>query len=168
MCDPMSAAIATTAVSAGSTIMGFQGAKKDAKAQRLAANLNFAQDYNALAARGVQISQQRSEDNVTALIAKITEQGRISASAGALGLADPTVSALSNAAGFSIGRDASIAQLNADLQQQEVARDVQGARLGRDSRVKAAKGPSSLELVLGLGKAGLQGVNAYTSAGGKF
>lgn len=168
MCDPLSIALTTAAVSAGSATLGFSAEKQQAAGARAAAGQNFALAYNADADRNVQISAQKSENTVDALIAKAQAQGRISASAGSLGIADATVAAQSNAAGFDIGRQASINDLNSQNQGAEVLRDISGAEASRQAKIKANQGPGYLQLVFGLAKAGLQGAGAYTSAGGSF
>lgn len=168
MCDPVSIAVATAGISAGTAALSFSAAGQQAKGARQAAGINYGQTYNAEADRSNQISAQRSENHVDATIAKLKAQGRISAAAGSLGLADATVAAAGNAAGFEVGRDASIRDLNSENSQAQVLRDLTAAGSARDASISANQGPSSLELLFGLAKAGLKGVNAYQSAGGTF
>ena len=168
MCDPISIGVATAGVSAASAVYGFVGQAQQAKGARRTAGINYGQDYNEAAARGIQIDARQSELSVDALIKKVAAQGRISASAASLGLADPTVAAQGNAAGFEAGRDLEIENLNTINERAALARGLVGADLERQSRINANKGPSAFELGLGLSRAALKGVNAYSGAGGKL
>ncbi len=168
MCDPVSIGLTTAAVSAGSAIVGFIGESQQAKAARRADRINYAGDYNALADKGVQTSAAASEDRFQSYIESLKAQGRVSASAGSLGIGAQTAQQLTRAETGDITREAAISDLNYKNAQQQNQTENVSAYRAEQSRLAAHKGPTPGELVIGLAKSGLKGVSAYSGAGGKF
>lgn len=168
MCDPVSLAVTSMVLSAGTAYLGFQGAQQQAADAQVAANVNFAQRKEASSAEFAQLDRQRSEDTLDREIESVRSSGRIAASINEMGLGGQTGTQLINTQAFESGRAGSIAELNFEQNREQVQRGVRGAEIERQSSLNAARKPSSLSLILGLGKAGLDGVNTYSSAGGKF
>lgn len=168
MCDPVSIAVTTAAVSALSTTVGFIGQRQAAKANEQAANVSAAQQHNELGQRAVQVDAQQSENTVNALIERAAGQGAISASASAFNTGVSTTTQRSNAADFALGRSLSIEDLNSENQRQQIGNEHTGVELERVSQINSVQKPGALSLALGIGEAGLKGANAYSNAGGKF
>jgi hypothetical protein len=168
MCDPVTIAVTTAAVSAASSIMGFEGATQQSHQNANAANATYANTYNALEEQRGQIDAQASENSVSALIDRVKAQGAISASASSMGTGGATSKELANAADFDAGRSLSIENLNTQGQRLQVQNQLGAADITRRNKIASMPAPSPLSLVLGLAKAGLQGAGGYEQAGGKF
>lgn len=168
MCDPVTIAAATFAVSAASSVMGFEGETQRAHLNANAANMQGANTYNALEQQRGQIDAQQSENTVSALIERAKARGAISASASSIGTGGSTATALETAADNQAGRALSIENLNSDNQRLQVRNQIQASDIQRQNKINSVLAPSPLSLVLGLAKAGLQSASAFTSAGGSF
>lgn len=168
MCDPISMAAATTAVSATSAIMGFQGQNQQAALNQQEANLGYAQSANEAGEQAVQIDQQQSENTMNAVINRVSAQGRISASAASMGGGAESTAAQANAAAFAAGRQLSVENINSAGQRLQVQNELISADDKRRSQIASVQKASPLSLVLGLAKAGLSGASAFGSAGGQF
>lgn len=168
MCDPLTIALVTTAASAGSAIMSFQGQRAAKKANDQAANMTYANTYNELGNRNIQIDQQQSENSVEAAINQHVLQGRISASAGAMGLTGGTTKSLEVSAANQVGRALSLERLTSENQRIQQGTEYNAAGIRRVSQINSVAKPSIAKLGFDLAKSGLQGANAYSDAGGKF
>jgi hypothetical protein len=168
MCDPMTIALTTAAVSATSSVLGFDGQQQASEANAHLANQQAANQYNSLEAQRGQIDASQSENTVSAIVDRASREGAISAHAGTFGLGGSTAGRLENAAAFDVGRSLSIQNLNAQSQRGQNAADLTGSRLEQQTRINSMPKPSALGLVLGVAKAGLQGTGAYMNAGGTF
>lgn len=170
MCDPVTATIAaaSTALSIGSTIMGHQGQKQAAADNRRAANVNFSQRTEAIDAQRVQLDQAMSEDVFERAIAQASAQGRIAASASDMGMGAQGLQQQRQVSSFEAGREFSIAAVNDRNQREQLQREMRGAETERVSQINQVKPPSTLSLLLGIGKAAVQGASTYSSLGGKF
>jgi hypothetical protein len=127
MCDPVTIAVTTAAVSAASSIMGFEGADAACPTQNAnAANATYANSYNALEEQRGQIDAQASENSVSALIDRVKAHGAISASASSMGTGGATSKELANAADFDAGRSLSIENLNSQGQRLQTFRTNSG------------------------------------------
>lgn len=164
MCDPISIAGITTAVSAMSSVAGFIGQSQAAKQNKALAQDSFNETANSLSEQRVQINAQASEDAVTANIDRAQSLGRISATMGSLGGDYATTQAAGHAADFAVGRNLSIEQLNTQNKLAQNTDELVGADLQRQAKIASVPPPSPLSLVAGLGKAGLGGYDAYGNA----
>ena len=168
MCDPVSLGLAFAAVGATSSVMGFVGQNQAASANRRAADLSYANTENQLALKGSQVDAQQSENTVQAAIARITGQGRISASASSMGSDAASATRGANAVDFGVGRGLSIENINSDSQRQAIGGEEANAFYAHQSQVNSVLPQSPIQLALGLAKSGLGGVSTFSQFGGTF
>lgn len=168
MCDPVSISVANAATAAASAIMGFEGANSMSHANANAANLTASVQYNGLSEQAGEIASQQSENSLTSLINRARTQGSISASASALGAGGSTAQEEANAADVASGRSLAISDLNSSFQRLQIQNELTGSDVQRQNKIASVPAGNPLSLVLGLAKAGLQGVGSYEQAGGRF
>lgn len=165
MCDPVSLASATWAVSQVATVAQYVGGQRRADDQLHAANRTFAQQNNEAALQRTQVDARQSEDSVDALIKAQVAQGRISASAAALGSDAATVAQQSNAADFDIGRGLTLANANADNTRLGIQQGLAVGEQQRQNTIGNIQAPGPLSLALGIVQNNLQGAASAMKMG---
>ena len=168
MCDPLTIAAATAALSVGQTVMTHIGTNQAFQANKRAAHLDYANRFNVTEQQRQQLDAERSEKAFDTAIASIQSEGRISASASDLGLSSGNILSTINADMFGLGRQDSIDALNDQNARNQISNERRGAEIARNSKIASAPRSSGLALVLGVGKGVLEGAGAYKSAGGRF
>lgn len=168
MCDPVTIALSTAAVAAATTGLSYAGQQQRAASTAQAANLNFANNSNALGAQATQVDEQHSENALSTIIEGAKNAGRISAGASSLSLGASSTAGQENANDVDIGRSLAIGDLNQQNKDLQIGMDVQSAGVARQSQIAQAPPPSLASLVVGLGDAAVKGANTYASVGGKF
>lgn len=168
MCDPITMAAATFAVGAGQAISSYVGQKQAYKANVVASNLNFANQYNIEQQKHGELDQQKSENAFDTAIATVRAQGSVAAGAASMGLSQGSIVQALNADSFGIGRQAGAEDTNDANQRVQLSNELQGADIERQSQISKVSKPGLADLALGIGAAGLKGASAYTSAGGKI
>jgi N-acyl-D-aspartate/D-glutamate deacylase len=168
MCDPISIGAATFLVGAGQTISSYLGQQAAYKENKVAANLNYANQHDILEQRRVQLDQQKSENALDTAIATVRAQGEVAAAAGSMGLSSSSIVQALNADMFGIGRQAMAEDTNDQNQRIQLSNELRGAEISRVSQIGKVTKPGLLDLGLGLAGDALKGVGSYSNAGGKF
>jgi hypothetical protein len=168
MCDPATLAAVTFAVGAGQQVSQYVGEKQAYKANKVAANLNYANQHDILGQKRIQLDQQNSENALDTAIATVKAEGEVAASAASLGMSSASIVGALNADMFGIGRQYSAEQTNDQNQRVQLANEARGAAISRESQIMSVSKPGLLDLGLGIGAAALKGAGAYTTAGGKI
>lgn len=167
MCDPVSLALITATIGIGSAVSSYTGQQQAYVDNVASANLNYAQRKEALSAEAAQGDAARTEDAVDREIESARASGHIAASISEQGLGNQTATQLVNTQAFESGRATSISELNFQNEREQLARSATGAAIERNSQIASVSKPSSLDLILGIGKAGMQGFSTYSAVGGK-
>lgn len=172
MCDPTGGlatlTLLSTALGVGQAVTQYQGGVAAAEANAEAANVNFANQFNILEQKRVQVDAEASEAAFDSAIVTAQEGGRIGASAADRGLGSSSVIQSLNASLFGVGRGVTMEQANAQGQRNQIAAELTGANIERQSQINRVAKPTKGSLLLGLGGAALQGANTYTGLGGKL
>ena len=168
MCDPITIAAATFAVGAGQAVSGYFGAQEAYKANKQAANLSAAYQHDVIQQKSIQLDQEKSEKALDTAIATVRAQGQVAASASAMGVAPSSIVGAINADMFGIGRQAMADETNDRNARLQLSNELRGAEIERVSKINSVAKPGVLDLALGIAGAGLKGVDAYSTAGGKF
>lgn len=168
MCDPISIGAATAGLSGATEILKFTGQNRAWDDNRHAAGRTYASQFNAAEDQRVQVQAQTSEDTVSNLIEQLNQRGRISASAADLGVDASTATQQLNASEFAAGRTQAITDLNAANQGQAYKTGLVDADLRRQNQIRAVAKGSPVGLAMGLAGSALQGVGAFSLAGGKI
>lgn len=168
MCDPVTLAVATFAVGAGQQITQYMGEQAAYKANKVAANLNYANQSDIIGQKKVQLDQEHSEKAVDTAIATVKAQGEVSASAATLGMSSASIVGALNADMFGIGRQFSTETANDQNQRLQLSNEQRGAAISRESQIMQVSKPGLLDLGLGIASSALKGASAYSTAGGKF
>lgn len=166
MCSPGALAAGQAAVGIASAVAGHIGQKQAYKANREAAQYNFANRFNASETQRVQMDQERSEKAFDTAIAAVQAQGRIAASASEMGLSAGAAQQGFNSEMFGLGRQASVDDANDANQRVQLANERRGADIARISQINSVSKPSALGLVLGIGKAVVDAGTSYKQMGG--
>jgi hypothetical protein len=168
MCDPVTLAAATFAVTATSSIVGFQGAQQAAKANELAANITAGQSANELGRRATEIDAAQGQNTFNSIVEQAKAQGRISASASDMGTGAAVTQTLQNQSANEIGRAAAVDELNSRNQRLQLGDMRMRSEFDRQSQINSVPTPSPLSLALGIAQAGVSSVDTYTSLGGSL
>lgn len=168
MCDPLTLAAASAALTATQQVAQFQAANVQADEAIAAANINFANDFTALSQQQAEAERRDAEASFDRAIQFAQSQGRLATAAVDSGLSGRNIGQLLRADAFAAGRADSIAQVNSDLETNQRRRQLAGLERGRSEQVRAAElsRPTALSAVIGLGQAGLQGANTFFALGG--
>lgn len=142
-----------------SDILGFVGARRAEKANRVAAQQNYFDRISAINEQGSQLDASASERSVDEVIAEAQAQGRISAGSAALGAS--SVARLQNTASQELSREEALADLNDRNARVQLGREKRGADIERISAINRVQKPSIA--ALGLRMAG-RGADAATAA----
>jgi len=166
MCDPVTIAVATFAVSSASAIAGFVGQQKAADANERAANVTYAQTSNELGRRATEIDAAQGQSTFNSIVERAQAQGRISASASDMGTGVAVTQTLQNQSANEIGRTASVDELNSRNQRLQLGDMRTRSEFDRVSQINSVPRPSPLSLVLGITKSALSAGSSYQQAGG--
>jgi hypothetical protein len=171
MCDPISLAVTSFMVSAGSSVMQYQAANEQADAQnQLYANnaANAKRSYTAeMQQNGLRMEQERdaagekSFDNMLDTRAKVATATVGAGEAGVTGL---SVESLINDIYGAGGRTNDRIKHNEEMTLTQLATEQQGIearRIDRTNSVKKGVAPSSLALGLNIASAGLNAGTSY-------
>lgn len=165
MCDPVSlAAAATFALSAGEAVSSFVGQNALSKANKTAANYNYARDQEAIGRQDSQLQGEHSEKVFDTQIAELKSQGSIAASASDLGASGSSLASMVNASMFGIGRQATDENINFRNTRNEFTGAKTDAQLRRQNQINSMPKATTASLVLGLGKSAMAGYNAGQAA----
>lgn len=164
MCDPISIGVATFALGSAQAITSHIGQNRAYKANEQAANYNYARENEAIQRQGVLVDKEQSEAAFDTAIAQMRSEGDIVASATDRGLGSSSIAQQLNASMFGLGRQATAEQQNFDTQRSNLSSSRTDAELKRQSQINSVQKSGTLSLILGIGSAGLQGVNAYKGA----
>jgi hypothetical protein len=168
MCGPLALAAIPTALSTASAVMGFAGQNAQSKANASAAGLQYGQTENQIAAQRSQIDAQQSQNTVQALIDRISAQGRISASAGAMGADAATSTRAINQAAFAAGRGLGIEDTNSANMRANTGTESQNAFYQEQTKKNQALPPSPLALALNIASSFSGGAQTFANMGGQF
>lgn len=168
MCDPVSIGLATFAVGAAQQGVEFLGERQAYKANKVAANLNYANQSDIISQKRVQLDQEHSENALDTAIATVKAQGSVAASAASMGMSSASIVGALNADMFGIGRQAGAEQANDNNQRLQLANEARGAAISRESQIMSVAKPGLLNLGIGFASSALKGAGAYSTAGGKF
>lgn len=164
MCEPVTLGLLSFGMGAAQTVVGYLGQQETAKQQREAAIASDVEAQNQLTLRQVQesqaLAQKKQDQNVEEAIAL----SEVEASATARGVGGLSVSNLLTDVKRRAAYNRRTAQDNHDMTIQQMAAEKKGSSSVATQRVKAAQGPSPLQLVAGLGGDALGGLNAYNKA----
>lgn len=166
MCGPQATGAADAGLGIAGATLGFFGQKAAYKANRTAANLDYANDREALAAKAVELDQERSESAFDTAIASAQAEGRIAASAADQGLAPTSFIQQLNAAQFGIGRQRETEDINDQNARQQLARETTGADIRRRSKINSVSKPNGVTLALGIAKSVNDGFKTAAAAKG--
>ena len=158
----------TAGIGAVQAVASFAGGMSAHEQAVTAANVDYHAKMGAINAQNVQLSQEQSENTETGAIKMAQSFGRIAASATTLGLGKSTLAPYISGAQGGDARNTDIENLNIEGKRNQLGSDLYGAALQRKSTIDQTPSPGILSLVLGLGKAGLEGATTYANAGGKF
>ncbi len=169
MCVPIAAlAIGSTLLGVGGTVASYQGQRAQAAAARDAANANYRATFEALQARSREVSESQSEGSFDRAIEAARTQGLIAAKGSEQGLSATSLGAQIQTSAFESGRAQSLTARQAQLQQNQIGREIENANQAKVSELNANRGPSFASLLLGIGGAGLQGATTYAGLGGRL
>lgn len=168
MCDPISLGVASTALGIGSAVSEYTGGQAAYKANKQQANLQFANTSNTISTQANQLSQQESDNALKTAILSAQTEGRIANSAADRGVGGSSLVQAINAGMFGIGVNASNDSQNITNERQQLSENLSGAGITRQSQINSVTRPNDLSLLLGIGKAGLQGASTFAGVGGKF
>jgi hypothetical protein len=168
VCDPLSLAAASTAVSGASSVMGFVGQGQAAAANARSANYAYAGTYDTEQQREAQIDQQQAGNTVQAAIDRTVAEGRVSASASSFGGDRQTAIGEVNSVANQNERALGTENINSENQRTQVATDLTGAELERQSQINRVQPESPLALGVGLAGDAAQGAATYSKLGGRF
>lgn len=161
MCDPIS--IAITALGVGEAAAQHIGTNQAYHANKLAANLNYAQDMNVAGQKAGQLDREKSEAAFDTAIVSAQAGGAIAASAADQGLGAPSIAQALHSDMFGIGRQQSIADLNDLNARTQLAQERTGADITRQSTIASKSRSGLVPLGLGVGNAALKGYNSYSA-----
>lgn len=164
MCDPLSIGVATFALGATQAVSSYVGQNAMAKANKEAANYNYAREIDAVNRQDSQLQQENSQQHFDTALTSLKARGDIAASASDMGLSSSSLISQVNANMFGVGRQASIEQRNFDNQRYELANSRVDADVRRVSQINKVPKATVASLVLGIGQAGLSAVNASNAA----
>lgn len=164
MCDPVTIGAATLALSGLETVSAYVGGRQAAEANRQTANYNYAREQDAIGRQDIQLQKENSQKAFDTAITTAAARGKIAASAADRGLAPSSLVSQINAQMFGIGRQVDAEQTNFNQQRQQLSENRVDAAIRRDSQIASMPKPTAASLVIGLGKAGLSGANAYNTA----
>lgn len=164
MCDPVTIGIATAAIAGLQQVSSYVGQNQMASANRQAANYNYAREREAIGRQDVQLQQENSEAAFDTAITSAGERGKIAVSAAENGLAPSSLVSQLNAGMFGIARQRSAELTNLTNRRVALADSRTDAALRRDSQIASKPKATVASLVIGLGSAAVQGVNAHGTA----
>jgi hypothetical protein len=167
MCGPAAIGAAAGGLAVGEAVMTHIGTNQAYKANKKAANFNYANDLTTLGQKQVELDQEGSENAFDTAIATAREQGRITASASDQGLASSSIISSINAGMFGIGRQAEVERINDQNSRIQLGQERTGADIRRQSQINSKPRSSGLQLALGVGKGVMSGVQAGNAAAGK-
>lgn len=168
MCDPLTiSAVATAALSIGSSVLEYQGTREAYAQNQAMANYNYALDRETLGRKAVELDQAKSENAVDTAIAAARAQGDIAASASEQGLSSGSIIRAVNASMFGLGRDYSAEQINDQSQRVQLAADARGAEIARRNQIAQRPKASKAGLAIGVGKGLLSGFNTFAAGAPK-
>lgn len=161
MCDPITLGVASFAIGAAQSIIGFVGAAQDASNAREAAVKENAENQNQLTLRQAQEEQaaaaKRQEQNLReAEAAADVEVGAASA-----GVAGISLDSILTDVGRRAANNRSAISENSRMAIAQISQEKRASVLRAEGKVAAAKGPNPLSLVAGIGAAALGGYNTY-------
>lgn len=168
MCDPISLAVTSAALGIGQAASQFQGEQNAHKSNEVAANLNYAQQFNTEQAKATQIDANTSATSFDSAITAAQAKGRIAASAADSGMGGSSLTQNLNASLFGIGRQDSVSQFNDQSQRNQLGSDLTGAEISRRAQIARVPNPTGASLVLGIGKGVMSGFSTYAGAGGSL
>ncbi|WP_420381679.1 hypothetical protein [Novosphingobium sp.] len=140
------------------------GQNEAASNARTAANLNYAQTAGITQQKAGQLDQEKSQTAEDTAITTAKSQGEIANSAANQGLGAPTIASSLNAAMFGIGRQQGVADTNDLNARAQLAQEIEGAQVTRNSAIAGAPKASILGVGIGLGSDVLKGISAGQSA----
>lgn len=151
-------------------VMDFIGGQQAHHDEVQAANLNYAQKFNADQAEGAQVNAQQSESNLSDSVKAAQSFGTIAASASSLGLGTYSLSNLFGSDATAAQRTQAITDANYAGKRNAIATDLQGAALQRNSEIRAANAskPGLVSLALGVQKAVTDTASQALALGAKF
>ena len=167
MCGPAAVGAAAGGLAITEAVMTHIGTNQAYKANKQAANYNYANDRTNIGQKQVELDQEGSENAFDTAIATAREQGRITASASDQGLGSQSIISSINAGMFGIGRQAEVERINDQNSRIQLAQDLTGADIRRQSQINSKPRSSGAQLALGIGKGILSGVQAGNGAAGK-
>lgn len=165
MCDPITIAATTTAISAASAVVGYIGQNQAADANEAAANVNYNSRMEALNAEGVQTDAKASEDALTSSIERAQTYGRIVTSISEMGGSQLSLSKAVQGAAFAGAREQSLTDLNFRNRREQIAREKIGAGVEKTNMINAVPRSSPISLALKLGSAAVGGYKDFKDAG---
>lgn len=164
MCDPITIGAATALLGVGQVAMQTIGQNQLAESTRTAANLNYAQASDVTQQKAMQLDQEKSQTAMDTAITTARAQGEIANSASSQGLGKASISSALHAEMFGIGRNQGIADLNDLNARAQLANEMRGAAITRETTIAGAPKASALAVGLGVGSALLGGANSYNTA----
>lgn len=172
MCDPITAiavlSTATAAVGVASAVSQYQGQKEAYSDNKEAANLGYAANENVAAQKGMQISQEQSQNTLQAAIARAKAEGRVSASASSFGGTYTTAARDVAGVDFQVGQQLGVANINTQNQRLALADQETSNWYDRQNQINSVAKASPAQLGIGIASAALQGASTYKSLGGRF
>ncbi len=164
MCDPVSLGIASFALGAAQSVMGFVGASQDAKAEREAAVRENAQTQNQLSLRQVQEQEAAARSNQSQNLEEAQAAADAEASAAVGGVSGLSLSSVLQDVRRRAANNRQATSENVKMTVAQLSLDKKGSANRAQSRINAARPPNPFTLVAGIGSAALGGFNEYNNA----
>lgn len=166
MCGPLAIAGASMALGIAQSAMSFVGQQQAYSQNREAANIQYANTWNAEQQKAGQVNQKQSEDKLSNVIDFAQHFGRIAASATTMGVGSGTLGAVQSSAGVESNRKAGIIDLNARNERGQIGTELQAANLRRTATINSVAKPNLLSLGLSIGGDVLGAGSTYRATGG--
>ena len=135
MCDPISIAVGSLAISAASTGMGFMQQSSQAKMQRKAVQEDYAQQIQALNLQYDQTNKQAIDEMSVRAREATIESARLRAFSGESGLAGISNDRVQNESAFNLGTDISSIESNRQASLRQLYQEGKGVRAQTTSKM---------------------------------
>lgn len=158
MCDPISLAVASVAVSAASSVSGYVGQRQAAKAQEMAAQDAYIANQAALDVQQQQTNEQASQKMSERVRQAMIERGRLRALA-AEGMGGQSTARLEGEIDLATATDMAVIERNRSMNEAQAQLQKRGMRAQSQGAINASQRPSPLGLAIDLAGTALSGAS---------
>lgn len=168
MCEPTTIAMAALAMSAGSSIVGYQAQSNQAKVQNAVYQQNKANSYEAMRNQYLGIQNRQAQEIEAASqaiqqrsVQSMQDQARANVASGEAGVTGFSIDRIMQDIGANVSRDISTIERNRDWTMTQLSEEAKGIAASTQSRINGvSQGTSPSPWALGF-QLGGAAVNAY-------